>query len=159
MLPYEVDDALPTSTAKLLWPIKFLKECLGLQNEAQCRDWFAKHPDVLKACLDCHRELEVKIQEIQDKARRGLETIVAQETLCKYELQPRADLRALERCDAELTTRKRVLESDDDASEMLTSLFDKNAQKIFKDTVKTIIPALAPVLTALVNQNTKRVKF
>lgn len=156
MLPYEVDDSLPTSTAKLLWPIKFLKESLGLQNEAQCREWFAKHPDVLKACLECHRELEIKIREIQEKARRGLETIVAQETLSKYDLQPRPDLRALEqRSDLEVIHRKRTLESDDDTTSALSAFIESNASKIFKESLKT----LTPVLTALVNQNTKRVKF
>lgn len=157
MLPYEVDDALPTSTAKLLWPVKFLKEALGLQNEAQCREWFAKHPDVLKACLDCHRELETKIQEIQDKAKRGLETIVAQETLSKYELQPRAELRAVE---STQVSRKRAMEVDEDDNlsfaDAVSLLMDSNAQKVFKE----ILTKAPPIISAIVNQTKpKRVKF
>jgi len=142
MLPYEVDDALPTSVAKLLWPIKFLKESLGLQNEAQCREWFAKNPEVLKACLDCHRELEIKIEEIQNKARRGLETFVAQQTLAKYELLPRAEL-----CSQNsMVFNKRMIEDDSIClSEAVIAMMDKNAQKVFQ---------------AILNQNKiKRVKF
>lgn len=170
MLPYEVDDALPTATAKLLWPVKFLKETLGLQNEAQCREWFAKHPEALRACVDCHRLLEDKIADIQASARRGLETIVAQETLNKYELQPRAEL-----CDDEQVSsrpilqarapRKRVMDVDvsEATSELVTNLFD-NQVGALKDTIQTVGTILAPVISNLIlknqqNQNNKRMRF
>lgn len=170
MLPYEIDDALPTAVAKLLWPVKFLKEALGLQNEAQCRDWFAKHPDVLKACLDCHRELEAKIQEIQDKARRGLETYVAQQTLSKYNLQPRAEL-TIENDQPDMSSafatsihapvsRKRTVEDDTDTTsfaEAVMTLMDEKNQKAFKQIVTTLPPLFAAFITQ--PPKTKRVKF
>ena len=139
MLPYEVEDSLPTSTAKLLWPVKFLKEALGLQNETQCREWFAQHPEVLKACLDCHRELEAKIADIQTKAREGLELIVAREKIAKYDntLKPRQAVTAFDDSLPVARSTKRSL--DDDVIEL-----------------GPVIETLTPFLKMLSN---KRIKF
>ena len=81
VLPKEMETHLPKSILRTLWSNKVIVEGLGLRNELEAREWFRLHPEVHYEFELMNNELQLKILELQNKAKRGLQELVVQERL------------------------------------------------------------------------------
>ncbi|KAJ3311546.1 hypothetical protein HDV04_003924 [Boothiomyces sp. JEL0838] len=72
MLPSEVNNEIPKSVLRYIWSTKVLKAGLGVQSEAEVRDWFHRNPHILNEFEKLNHQLLLGIKELQQTAIRGL---------------------------------------------------------------------------------------
>lgn len=70
---------LNKSIMRTVWSNKLIVSALGLRNENEAREWFRLHPDVHHQFESMNQELQVKINELQERAKNGLQEIVVRE--------------------------------------------------------------------------------
>jgi hypothetical protein len=60
-------------------PVVVVVVVLGLRNENEAREWFRSHPDTHVEFELMNQELQQKINELQERAKIGLQNIVVKE--------------------------------------------------------------------------------
>lgn len=90
-LPFEQDSAVPKTVLKSIWRIGMIKRVLGVKDEAEARNWFAKNPHTDKILA----HFTTKIEEAFDTMRTEAESLLARQKEASEELLRQDDAETL----------------------------------------------------------------